>query len=516
MIKNDKLYRLVSSLSKNEKRYFTLYTKRFVFKEVQLSKLLFDVVVQLKSYDEDKVLKKLGRRVNKKRLSVEKVRLYKLILDSLQNYHSSSHPELELLDKLQRIKILSLKGLNVEAQKLVNKYKQTLEEDNFNIKNTEYLLRLIGVEQRQFQQFSQTNAKQQRSFDEICEEYEQTLDRLQENHSLNAILPDFYSILKKSSRDPNQKDLLNGFMENPVLAKEPSNQSFRNQCHWLRGRYSYYFTIKSYAKAQEVIVKELELIEQTNAFLSIDSSSKNNKESISLIHLNVLCTILESYIYCPPKSETKIEELLTRIRAILEEYNWRNKMNNDLVLLFLRTYSLELHYYINKKDFSKIRSALEQYQKIKKDYWNGENYLHQKYDDNQLIFALFSLGEYDMALVQSNLSLQGGKKAYQYIENYHRALFFTIIIHFELENYRFLDYQIDNVKRGLRQIEAPLKLEFLILKYLQKIIAYLPNSKEQKELFLDLYKNLVPLLDEPFERHEQFYFDYWNWALLKS
>jgi len=131
---SDELYRLVHSLTAEEKGYFRKFTTRHTSQGNNYL-LLFDAIAHQKKFDE-LVLKE---RFNNYR--VMKVYLKDMITDCLLLYYRNNHAHIHLLNQLQKIHLLIIKGFNEEAMKLIDKLMiQSRIKELFSIER--YLLRM--------------------------------------------------------------------------------------------------------------------------------------------------------------------------------------------------------------------------------------------------------------------------------------------------------------------------------------------------------------------------------------
>ena len=98
------LFDLISSLTMSEKRYFKLFSSRHVIGESNDYIHLFNAIDKQNVYSED-VLKKASYVKN---LSQEKNYLYRLVLKSLNAYHSSLNNKSRIFEFLKQVEILFL------------------------------------------------------------------------------------------------------------------------------------------------------------------------------------------------------------------------------------------------------------------------------------------------------------------------------------------------------------------------------------------------------------------------
>ncbi|MFH0867141.1 MAG: hypothetical protein V1904_13175 [Bacteroidota bacterium] len=118
---SDKLFSLIRSLSKQEKRYFKLFAG--ANREASNYIKLFDILSRQKVYDEDAIREIYKNEKFIKQLHVTKNYLYKLILRSLHIYHINISEDSIIKELLQCVEILYNKGLYGQCTTLLNKAK---------------------------------------------------------------------------------------------------------------------------------------------------------------------------------------------------------------------------------------------------------------------------------------------------------------------------------------------------------------------------------------------------------
>ena len=128
----DNLFVLIKSLTKSEKRQFTLYVGRMDSNENSKFLNLFQLLDKMKRYDEKIILKK--GIVTKQQLSNLKAHLYKQILISLRLNPSHQNLRIQIREQLDFATILYHKGLYKQSLKILDKAKaQAITNQEKNI-----------------------------------------------------------------------------------------------------------------------------------------------------------------------------------------------------------------------------------------------------------------------------------------------------------------------------------------------------------------------------------------------
>ena len=116
---NDDLFVLIKSLSRAEKRYFTVNANAGRGGKEPSYLQLFKLMNDLEEYDDAKLKKYFP-----KNLSWEKNNLYKLILRSMRNFRSDKSAYARIKEMIIDVQFLMERGLFEQAYKLLNKCKK--------------------------------------------------------------------------------------------------------------------------------------------------------------------------------------------------------------------------------------------------------------------------------------------------------------------------------------------------------------------------------------------------------
>jgi hypothetical protein len=115
MKKRDDLFKLIKSLTRNEKGYFKKFSKINSSETSSSYMILFDAVDRMKVYNEATLKKAMEGHIQITALSTLKNYLYDLILRSLRNYYENTDSVIKALNQKADLYILGKKGL-VEAK----------------------------------------------------------------------------------------------------------------------------------------------------------------------------------------------------------------------------------------------------------------------------------------------------------------------------------------------------------------------------------------------------------------
>ncbi len=140
MIPKTDLHQLIQSLTKSEKRYFSLFAKRHVIAGENKYIKLFNCMEKQEIYNEAKIKQILNYKETYTNLSVEKGYLKELILKSLKHFHGKNFIDSILYDRLIQIEILYEKGLFELGFELIVKSISLAEKHENFLTHTQLLI----------------------------------------------------------------------------------------------------------------------------------------------------------------------------------------------------------------------------------------------------------------------------------------------------------------------------------------------------------------------------------------
>ena len=143
---NNDLFDLVKSLTKSEKRHFSMYCTLQRGEKYYLR--LFEEMNLADSYDEQQLKEKLKGHAVVKHWAVSKKYLYDKILEAAQQTKVSHDPDSEVGNFLEAYKFLRGKGLTNQAMRFLRKAKKKAKDNDlftrlYNVLNQEYFDTLL-------------------------------------------------------------------------------------------------------------------------------------------------------------------------------------------------------------------------------------------------------------------------------------------------------------------------------------------------------------------------------------
>lgn len=144
MEQKDQLFALIKSLSKAEKRYFTLDASRYAAKKEKNYLKLFRIFDEQHTYNATLIKAKLKGMKMAGNLALEKHQLYEHLLESLSCFHADSSALNRLVSDLKIAEILKSKDLREQARKVIARVKKACYEREL----FEMLIQVISMQMK--------------------------------------------------------------------------------------------------------------------------------------------------------------------------------------------------------------------------------------------------------------------------------------------------------------------------------------------------------------------------------
>ncbi|HXB39375.1 MAG TPA: hypothetical protein VNZ49_02465 [Bacteroidia bacterium] len=484
----DELARLVTSLTKSEKRYFRMFTALQGGEKSYLK--LFDAIEKLGDCDDEKLKKLLAGEDFIKRLPAVKNYLYSHILKSLRVIYSGETIESQVKGLIDDVAILYEKRLYKQCFKILERTKELASKNELvlqlieiNIWREKILIEILNL--NKFEELLSTSA----------EEEIHLLD-LQKNI---ALFRNFYNriiLINKRIKEARTEEELKQFeqiINHPLLQSQDKALCYDSKHYFYLTHLIYNHAKGDYKASLYVAQDQLTLME---AFP--DKIKEKPKTYISALHNVLLCRIqLHDY--------NNFDEILTKLRS------FPAKSLNTEVNQFVSSYIFEMVKYLDTGEFQKsidIRNDIIEGLKKYKDKINPIEETTLLYN---LFYSYFGTGEFSKALsIINQLINEYQKELRQDIQSAVRIL--NLILHYELRNTSVLEYNAVSTNRFLGKSKRLYELETVILNFIRKKMPDIFTKQDQLEAFTQLRKEFSELADHPFEKKAFEYFDYISWA----
>lgn len=484
-MKVDKLHQLIKSLTKSEKRYFRLFSKRSGDKNPKNYLFLFEALEKLETYHEGILCEDLNAKgVNTKYLSADKNYLYTSILDALRTYNATYSAKQQVRRYLDFADIVSEKGLSHQAVKYLKKAKIIATENDA----VQYLPEILQVERKLLS--AHYDAKQLEKSHKQMREGLEALENLYEYEFYNRRC-NLLRIRFGKTNDPNKLEELQTLLDNTNY-ETASPSSFAAQKWFLMAEAIRFYIINDIHSEFKANQELLQLMNQTTGFV------KNNPLEYSSVFSRIL--ILSKRV-----APDNYPNLLQQFLAFAETVNKENKKVKARV--YTLAYSTEMVRIIQSGVFEEGLELMPVVIKLMKDYSEVINPAFCLNNYYKFAYMFIGVDNYSMALEQldylfDNYSIKQRPDIYCY------AKLLTCICHYELGNITLLPHLADSAKYYFQKEKRLGKAENIFLKFIKNI----GKAENKKTNFSSLLSQLEQEL--PKEKGQD-YFDFIRWTKAK-
>lgn len=488
------LFKLVKSLTKSEKRFFKLSSSLQSGDKNYLK--IFDFIERQNEYDENELKEEFKDETFINHLPSEKNHLYKLILKSLRAYSSEQSVNSKLKQEIKNVEILYNKALYKECEKFVSRAKQTAKK----YEKFYYWFELINWEKKLLESAYESGIFSQ-DLDELVEEEVMVIEKLRNLAEYTVIYSKINMVFRSGGFTRNEKErqvveeianyhLIKG--KNTALSTKAATI-----CYYIKGLCA--ATNRNYQESFEFFNKTRQIYDN-NPLIKADTGARY---VMTLFHL------LRCYI--DGEEFEKAEQLINEIRELQAKKEFSSI---DLkVRIFANSYYHELVLLHSLGQFKKsvdLIPVIEENQEAYAGKISKEMEVLLTYNK---AYSYFGIGDYKTALHYLNEVLNDNEQNLRQ-DVYSFARLFNLVIHYELENYDFLEYIIKSTNRYLSKHERDYEIENVCIKHIRKL-AKTPTEVNKLEIFEKMQSDISKLLKDHNERIILEYFNIAAWVKSK-
>ncbi|MEZ4923034.1 MAG: hypothetical protein R2780_07695 [Crocinitomicaceae bacterium] len=487
------LFSLIKSLSKSEKRFFKLNSALQTGDKNYLK--IFDFIEKQKKYDEEALKDYFKDEIFIKHLPSEKNHLYKLLLKSLRAYYSDRTISSQLKQEIKNVEILYKKALYKECSKFVTRAKEVAK----TYEKFYYWFELINWEKKLLEE-AYESGEFGMDLDELILEETEVIEKLRNLAEYHILYSKINYIFRSGgfTRNEKEREVVAEIADYHLIKGKNTALSTRATtiCYYIKGLCA--ASIRDYEDAL-INFKKSKAVMDANPHI---------KDDLQTRYIQTLSFLM--YCYIDSHNFDKAEDVVEQLKGL-----HNNKAYDSLdseVRLFTSIYVGQMQMYNREGEFQKtidlipeIEDGIEQFEgKI-----NKEKLLLFTYNT---AYAYFGIGNYKTALKYINEVLNDNEKMLRQ-DIYSFSRIFNLVIHFELDNHDFLEYDMKSTARYLNKHDKDYEVEKLFIKEM-KALSRVEVESDRKALFQDFSQNLDELLKIDRENVIQEYFDLRSW--LKS
>jgi hypothetical protein len=486
------LYKLIKSLTKTEKRYFSKFAEKHVIGDQNNYYKLFKVIDNQSIYDENLVKDELKKKGVMAHFTVLKFQLTERILEALHGFYQKNSIAESIKRELNFCRILIHKNLVEVGDKRLKKIHNTIKIYDF----VEFLPELFAIKReiiaKQF--YKNTDEYDLESIYEAMESMIEQLQNWNQYEHLNALVQkNHYQKVRPTDLDfetLNQNEWLNNAEKPMTFRSKMSRLSALATLNFMQGR-----TAMAYQFNQEFIA----LLEESKKMTDLYA----NRYVSALSNILIDSLVLGKY--------DALQNDIQKLREITQNKTFQKQIPNLEMRVFRQTYLLEMNWAISTNQFSKGIKLIPTIQEGLKTHKKTIG-LHNEITFYYLFaYCNFREKHFSNALTFVNEILSRKAKVVTEIIEFTHLL--NILTHFELANYDLLEALIPSTRRLLRKKRLLYKTEDLVLSHLKKVMSTIDKSK-QKELWTIFNTKIVELKKDKREQRVFNYFDFENWRTL--
>lgn len=489
----DVLFQLIHSLQKSEKRNFKLYIKRNSGTNELKIITLFDALDHQETYDEDSLLKKYPN-ISRKQLPNLKAHLYRHILVSIRLLQSNTSPDVQFHEQFDFAKILYSKGLYHQSLKIFEKIKQSARDTN----QIQYLISVLE-EEKKIETLHITRSLEDRAI-ELTDEVTEAGQKYIRQSKLSNLALQLYGWYIKNgmARNKHDEQEVSQFFKLHLTEDIRHPRGFYERMYYFQSFCWYAFIRQDYLMYYRYTQKWVDEFELHPEMLRIETGN-----FIKGIH-----NLLNAHFNL--RNFKGFKETLSQFEKFSES-DIVQQNDNNRIQVFVYLYIAKINKHFLEGSFDE---GLKLVQLITKRLDEYELFLDKH---RTLIFyykiasLYFGSGDFDNAIEYLNKIINWKVNLRSDLQCYARLL--HLIAHYELGNYRLIEYLIKSVYRFMSRMQNLSKVEEAMFDFLRRAFHLSPRQLHPE--FEKLLKKLRTMSHNKFETRAFAYLDIISWLESK-
>ncbi|TXI87721.1 MAG: hypothetical protein E6Q37_01555 [Crocinitomicaceae bacterium] len=473
------LFKLVKSLSKSEKRFFKLSSSLQSGDKNYLK--IFDAIEKQSVYDEEALKVEFKNETFIKHLPSEKNHLYKLILKSLRSFYSEQSVSSLLKQEIKNVEILFNKALYKECEKFVSRAKEIAAENE----KFYYWFELISWQKKLLEE-AYEEGEFSTNLDKLVEEEEMVIAKLRNLAEYQVVYSKINLIFRSGgfTRNEQEREVVESIADYHLIKGKNTALSTRatSMCYYIKGLCA--ATVRNYEDSFQFFNKTRTILD----------NNPKIKEGSPQRYVMTLFHLLRCYI--DNKDFENAKSLIVDLRALVGKKGFNSV--DITVRIFANSYNQELNLLHAMGDMQKAVNLIPEIDAGKvafEDKISKEQEVILLYNK---AYSYFGVGEYKKALSFLNEVLNDNEQNLrQDIYSFTRLL--NLVVHYELENYDFLEYVIKSTNRYLSKYKRDYKIEDVLIKYIRKL-SKVTNQNAALDIFESMSQEVNSLMLDHQER----------------
>lgn len=488
----DALFQLIKSLGKSEKRNFKLFIGRKSAGEDLIIIQLFDALDKMTAYDEGQLLK--NKSIKKQQLSNMKAQLYRQILSSLRSIRYQENIDMQLHEQMDYARILYNKGLYYQSLKILDRMKELAKENN----QLTYLQQVLFFEKK-IEGLFITRSMQDRA-DQLSHDSDTVNHELSIVNKLSSLALRLYSWYITNGHARNMKDekAIAAFLENNLTDEAKNAKGFYERLYLYQSYCWYAFIRQDFLQYYRYTQKWVTLFEEQPKMIEVETAHYiKGMHNLMGAHFDL-------------RNHHKLAETIQQFEKFSHlKFVEQNENNRILLFIYLTTAKINKHFL--EGSFTEGLKLVPYIENSLKEY---EIFLDRH---RVLIFyykiacLYFGAGNNEKTIDYLNKIINWKMDLRTDLQCYARLL--HLIAHYELANFKLLEYLIKSVYRFMAKMENLSAVEEEMFKFLRRSFQVRP--KELKPEFQKLLEKLKKYEGNPLETRTFSYLDVISWLESK-
>lgn len=491
---HDHVHRLIHSMSRAEKRYFTLHVKRNAVAGHSNHQLLFDAVASMDVYDEAALLKRFHGEPFTHRFAITKRRLYETVLRSLDAFHAENSLEARIHRGLHQVRILYDRALYEDAAKLLGGIRRLARQHD----KQPALFAVLEWERRLAERDNYAHLNDD-GLEQLAGQVKELRSEQQELDELWELKSRLFMTLyrKGKARDSNMRKSVADLLVSPLL-KDPAQARTAKACflhHHIQSAGA--FALDDLDACRTHLLANLALLQadqgrtlqEPNVVLSV------------LSNLAFVCVALGLH-----------NEALQHLKAFRNApADWNMPENEDLELkLFSTSYSLELGIYTRLGQSDRALELVPSVERGLERYGKLLGPIRRAGFQYQLAYLYLLVGAPDEAMRWANRLLDElSAEESTDLAAAGRLLYLALL--FETGKLDLLAYALRNTERSLKAWGCMHRFEPIFMALMRALLRA-RGEAQQLQAFADFKSEMAPVMNDPLEAGILDHFNAMAWA----
>ncbi len=486
----DLLFSLIKSLTKAEKRNFTLYVRRIQSEGDVKFFQLFEILEKQHELDERAAMSRL-EETSKSKFSNLKRHLYQHILTCLRLIHISKQIDIQVRELVDYAQVLYGRGLYIQALKILSRTKSMARTHNLDLLHLEIVEFEKKIESRHI-----TRSTTDR-INELQDEARKRADITEHiiNWSNLKLHLQRLFILHGHAHDEMDRKKIKSKYEHYFLEVNPEKHTFFEKIYFYQSLYWYHYILLNIEQCHLYAQKWTDLYRENPNMIAEDVDIY----MMGLNHLLSTSFFLRDY--------NTFSDTLARLERFREETYPRFNPNSK-IFSFLYVHQGRLNKCFMNGQFKQGLELVPRTLLRIKRYGS-------RIDPHKLQILYYKIAWLYMGAGQPGEAIEYLNKIIHSDSAHLRedikafAELVLLMAHFDLNNFDILDYLVTSTGRRFAQLKDPSPLLLKTLDFFRQTTRLDPQKVRQR--MQEFHRELQELEQDPFQRRSFTYLDVTSW-----